>query len=89
MNTNELNYSNLNKLYKSIWYNRNLIKELTAREVLIRYKSSFLGLTWTFITLMLLIVYTFIFSFVYLKQNGVLKLTKQKLILQLYYLLAS
>ena len=72
MNTNELNYSNLNKLYKSIWYNRNLIKELTAREVLIRYKSSFLGLTWTFITpLMLLIVYTFIFSFVFKAKWGI------------------
>ncbi|MBB6732284.1 ABC transporter permease [Cohnella sp. CBP 2801] len=43
--------------------NKELIQQLTWREVLIRYKGSYLGVLWSFLTPMLmLIVYTFVYS---------------------------
>ena len=49
-------------LGKSLWRNRQLILQMTRREVLGRYKGSFMGLAWSFFTpLLMLAVYTFIF----------------------------
>jgi lipopolysaccharide transport system permease protein len=53
-------------LGKSLWRNRQLILQMTQREVLGRYKGSFMGLAWSFFTpLLMLAVYTFIFSVVF------------------------
>lgn len=50
----------------SFWINRYLLYQLTKRDVASRYKGSLLGLTWTFVTpLIMLITYTFIFSVVF------------------------
>lgn len=51
---------------------RNLIKQLTKREFELKYKGSFLGGIWSFITpLVMLAVYTFIFSVVFKARWGI------------------
>lgn len=53
-------------LLRSIWQNRRLIKELATREVVGRYKGSVFGLAWSFFNpLLMLAVYTFVFSVVF------------------------
>src|SRR5580692_3607077 len=51
------------ELAVSLWRNRNLIKVSVRREVLGRYRGSFLGIFWSFFNpLLMLAVYTFVFS---------------------------
>ncbi|MGE7950641.1 ABC transporter permease [Lysinibacillus xylanilyticus] len=51
---------------------RNLIKQLTKRDFELKYKGSFLGGIWSFITpLIMLAVYTFIFSVVFNARWGI------------------
>lgn len=58
-------------LGRSLWRNRQLIVQLTRREVLGRYQGSFLGLAWSLFTpLLMLAVYTFIFSVVFKARWG-------------------
>ena len=53
-------------MFISLWRNRQLIWQMTRREVLGRYRGSLLGMAWSFITpLIMLIVYTFVFSVVF------------------------
>ena len=53
-------------MFKSLWHNRQLIWQLTRREVAGRYRGSIMGLAWSFLTpLLMLIVYTFVFSVVF------------------------
>jgi lipopolysaccharide transport system permease protein len=53
-------------LFASLWDNRDLIMQLTRREVLSRYRGSILGLAWSFFNpLLMLVVYTFVFSIVF------------------------
>lgn len=57
--------SNINPLeiFSNIWKNKDLIIRLTKREISARYKGSYLGILWTFITpLLMLLIYTFVFS---------------------------
>ncbi|MFC5526992.1 ABC transporter permease [Rhodanobacter ginsengisoli] len=55
----------------SIWKNRELIVQMTRREVVGRYKGSTLGLLWSFLNPMLLLfVYTFVFSVVFKARWG-------------------
>ena len=50
-------------LGKSLWRNRQLITQMTKREVVGRYKGSAMGLAWSFFNpLFMLAVYTFVFS---------------------------
>ena len=50
----------------SFWRNRELIRVLTLREALGRYRGSFFGILWPFfIPLLMLIIYTFVFSEVF------------------------
>src|SRR5689334_22226287 len=47
----------------SPWQHRGLIAALTRREVIGRYQGSVLGLAWSFFSpLLMLVVYTFVFS---------------------------
>lgn len=56
----------------SLWRNRQLIWQMIRREILGRYRGSVLGLAWSFFNpLMLLIVYTFVFSVVFKARWGV------------------
>lgn len=52
-------------LVKSLWINRELIMAMVRREVVGRYRGSMMGLLWSLITpLLMLVVYTFVFSIV-------------------------
>jgi lipopolysaccharide transport system permease protein len=58
-------------LGKSLWRNRQLIAQMTKREVLGRYQGSALGLVWSFLNpLFMLAVYTFVFSVVFKARWG-------------------
>ena len=58
-------------LIKSLWRNRNLIVQMTRREVVGRYKGSVLGLAWSLLTpILMLAVYTFVFSVVFKARWG-------------------
>ena len=53
----------LMSLVKSLWRNRQLIVQMTKREVIGRYKGSVMGLAWSFFNpVFMLVVYTFVFS---------------------------
>jgi lipopolysaccharide transport system permease protein len=59
-------------LAKSLWRNRQLIVQMTQREVAGRYKGSVLGLVWSFLNpVFMLVVYTFVFSVVFKARWGV------------------
>lgn len=54
------------KMIASFWRNRQLIKALVEREVIGRYKGSYLGILWSFFNpLLMLVIYTFVFSVVF------------------------
>jgi lipopolysaccharide transport system permease protein len=56
----------------SFWHNRQLIWQMTRREVAARYRGSLIGLAWSFINpLLMLLVYTFVFSVVFKSRWGV------------------
>jgi lipopolysaccharide transport system permease protein len=53
-------------MVKAIWIHRALIKQMAVREVIGRYRGSFMGLAWSFFNpLIMLIVYTFVFTTVF------------------------
>lgn len=65
MNPNATHQASPLAMINSIWSNRTLIKKLTEREISARYRGSFLGLTWSFFNpLLMLSIYTFVFSIV-------------------------
>jgi lipopolysaccharide transport system permease protein len=56
----------LKALFASLWRNRQLISQMTKRDVIGRYKGSVMGLTWSFFNpIFMLSVYTFVFSVVF------------------------
>ena len=58
-------------LGKSLWHNRQLIVQMTKREVVGRYKGSAMGLAWSFFNpVILLAVYTFVFSVIFKARWG-------------------
>jgi len=58
-------------LLHSLCSHRHLIGQLTKRDVFGRYRGSLLGLAWTFLNpIFLVIVYTFVFSFVFKARWG-------------------
>ncbi|MDP1678982.1 MAG: ABC transporter permease [Candidatus Nitrotoga sp.] len=59
-------------LVRSLWRNRQLIAQMTKREVVGRYKGSVMGLAWSFFNpVFMLTVYTFVFSEVFKSRWGV------------------
>jgi len=53
-------------MVKTIWQHRALIRQMTVREVVGRYRGSFMGLAWSFFNpLLMLLVYTFVFTTVF------------------------
>jgi lipopolysaccharide transport system permease protein len=58
-------------MFASIWRHRELIKASAKREVLGRYRGSFLGLLWSFFNpLFMLVVFTFVFSSIFQARWG-------------------
>ena len=55
----------------SLWRHRSLLRQFTARQIEARHRGSLLGMAWAFLTpLLLLGLYTFIFSVVFPGQFG-------------------
>jgi len=66
-------YKYINPLHMIVhlWKYRDLIRQLTRREVMGRYRGSFVGLGWSFIQpLMMLCIYTFVFSVIFRARWG-------------------
>ncbi|MCX7104843.1 MAG: ABC transporter permease [Methylococcales bacterium] len=62
----------LYSLVQGLWHNRQLILQMSRREVIGRYKGSVLGLLWSFLNpVFMLTVYTFVFSVVFKARWGV------------------
>lgn len=58
-------------MLKTLWRHRDLIIQMTRREVVGRYKGSMMGLLWSFLNpLFMLAVYTFVFSVVFKAKWG-------------------
>lgn len=63
--------SSVTALTRSLLSQRNLIRQMARREVVGRYRGSFLGLFWSLVNPMLLLgVYTFVFSVVFKARWG-------------------
>jgi lipopolysaccharide transport system permease protein len=72
MNPHQARPSGLKELFASQWRNRQLILQMAKREVIGRYRGSVMGLAWSFFNpLLMLIVYTFVFSVVFKARWGV------------------
>ena len=64
--------TSLPALARSLWQHRDLIKQMTRREVVGRYRGSVMGLAWSFFNpILMLVVYTFVFSVVFKAKWGV------------------
>ena len=58
--------------FQIVWTNRFLLRSLIVRNIASRYRGSFLGLIWSFVhPLMMLCVYTFVFSVVFKARWGI------------------
>jgi lipopolysaccharide transport system permease protein len=63
--------TSLGALGKSLWRNRQLIAQMTKREVVGRYKGSAMGIAWSFFNpVFMLVVYTFVFSEIFKSRWG-------------------
>ena len=72
MNPHQAFSTSVVELFLSQWRNRQLIAQMTKREVVGRYRGSVLGLAWSFFNpLLMLAVYTFVFSVVFKARWGV------------------
>ena len=59
------------EMFASLWRHRELVKASAKREVLGRYRGSFLGLLWSFFNpLFMLAVFTFVFSVIFQARWG-------------------
>jgi len=59
-------------MFRSFWRNRGLIWQLTRRQVVGRYRGSVMGLAWSFFNpILMLLVYTFVFSAVFKARWGI------------------
>src|SRR5450759_2684525 len=58
--------TSLAALMRSLWQHRDLITQMTRREVVGRYRGSIMGIAWSFFNpVLMLIIYTFVFSVVF------------------------
>lgn len=66
MNPHNSKPCSLASLFANSYTNRNLVYQMIRREVIGRYRGSFMGILWSFINpIFMLIVYTFVFSVVF------------------------
>jgi len=70
-NPNASHSASFSSLVHSLWRNRQLIVQMSKREVIGRYKGSVMGLTWSFFNpVFMLVVYTFVFSEIFKSRWG-------------------
>ena len=66
MNPHAAQPASLTAMLNGLWGNRELITQMTRREVVGRYKGSVMGLLWSFLNpVFMLVVYSFVFSVVF------------------------
>jgi lipopolysaccharide transport system permease protein len=71
MNPHSTRRTNPLELFESLRRNRQLIFKMTRRDVVGRYSGSMLGLAWSFFNpLLMLVIYTFVFSVVFKSRWG-------------------
>jgi len=71
MNPHAPQPTDLLSLVRSLWQNRQIIVQMTKREVVGRYKGSAIGLAWSLLNpLFMLVVYTFVFSEIFKARWG-------------------
>lgn len=71
MNPHAAHPTSLAALARSLWLHRQLILQMTTREVLGRYKGSAFGMAWSFFNpVFMLVVYTFVFSEIFKSRWG-------------------
>lgn len=71
INPHAIHSSSPATLVRSLWLHRNLIVQMTKREVMGRYRGSIMGLAWSFFNpVLMLVVYTFVFSVVFKAKWG-------------------
>jgi len=71
MNPHASQPTSLTSLFHTLWKNRELTIQMCKREVIGRYKGSLMGLGWSFFNpLLMLTVYTFVFSVVFKARWG-------------------
>ncbi len=59
------------KIMFHLWNHRNLIRQFTWREVVSRYKGSYMGMGWSVVQpLLMLFIYTFVFSVIFKARWG-------------------
>jgi lipopolysaccharide transport system permease protein len=72
MNPNQAPSAAITRLASSVVGNRRLIWQLAKREIVGRYRGSMVGLAWSFFNpLMMLVIYTFVFSVVFKARWGI------------------
>lgn len=63
--------TSLGSIFASVWRNKSLIRQMTKRDVVGRYKGSVMGVLWSFVNpIFLLITYTLVFSVVFKARWG-------------------
>lgn len=71
MNPHEVAPSSPMAMVRSAWRNKTIIRKMTVREVVGRYRGSLFGIAWSFFNpILLLVVYTFIFGVVFKSRWG-------------------
>ena len=71
MNPHAAQPTSIMALARSLWRNRQLIVQMTKREVVGRYQGSAMGLAWSFLNpVFMLVVYTFVFSEIFKSRWG-------------------
>jgi lipopolysaccharide transport system permease protein len=71
MNPHTAPPASLPALAGSLWQHRHLIMQMTQREIAVRYRGSAMGLAWSVIhPVLMLAVYTFVFSIVFKSRWG-------------------
>ncbi len=71
MNPHAAQPTSLRAILSSMWHNRLLIWQMSKRDVMGRYKGSLMGLMWSFLNpLLMLLVYTFFFAVVFKSKWG-------------------
>jgi lipopolysaccharide transport system permease protein len=71
MNVHQAHSPTPTAMLKSLWHNRHLIWQMIRRDVAARYQGSIIGVAWSFVTpLLMLMVYTFVFSVIFKARLG-------------------
>lgn len=71
MNAHQAHSATPAAMIGSLWRNRQLIWQLIRRDVTARYRGSIMGVAWSFVTpVLMLMVYTFVFSVIFKARLG-------------------